>query len=123
MAWKIDREYPFTISVLLEGFLEIQTLTVSAGGWSWDLIIGGVDQKITPGIHPGDTVSIDMVVKNTGAITDNFKVRTTVGAALPEESGIMTLGIGLTDLWSPSTFVMPDTDVGILIETFHYEPD
>jgi len=123
MVWRIDRTYSFTISRLLEGFLDIQTLTISAGGWSWDLIIGSVDQGITPGIHPGDVVSINMVVRNAGAIVDTFMVRTTVGASPPEESGIMTLAIGATDTWSPSTFVMPDADVNTLIETFHYEPD
>lgn len=123
MAWLLDRTYSFTISRLLEGFLNIQTLTISAGGWSWDLIVGGVDQEITPGIHPGDVASISMTVRNTGAIADNFIARTTIGGAAPEESGVMTLATDASSTWAPSTFVMPDADVGVLIETFHEEPD
>lgn len=123
MAWIPDRTYSFTVARLIEGFLNINRLTLSAGGWAWDLIVGGVDQAITPAVHPGDIVGISTTFKNEGAIADNFLARISINGGAPEESPILSLAIGATDSWSPSTFIMPDRDVSIMLETFHEEPD
>ncbi len=123
MVWISDRTFSFTVARLLEGFLNIQTLTLNAGAWSWDLIVGGVDQAITPTVHVGESVSISMTVRNDGLDPDNFLIRSSINGGAPEESSVIPLTVGATSTWSPTSFVMPDRDISIAIETFHEEPD
>jgi len=126
MVWKIDRTYTFSVVRLLEGFLNIEKLTISAAGLSWDLVDGGVDQGITPAIHPGDAVSMSMIVKNAssqgGRAADNFIIITTIGTGTPEQSPIIPLALDVTANYAPSSFIMPDKDISVKIETFHEIP-
>lgn len=118
MAWIQDQTYSFTIARLLEGFLRIDSLTVNGV----NMIIGGVDQGVTPYIHPGSTVSVSMVVSNQGELTDNFLIRVYKdGASYSTSPTISNLAIGATASFSPPSFVMPNANVGIELRTFHEE--
>ncbi len=118
MAWIQDQTYSFTIARLVEGFLRIDSLTVNAV----NMIIGGVDQGVTPLIHPGDTVNVSMVISNQGDATDDFLIRAYKNATLYYTSPIFAnLIIGGTASFSPASFVMPDANVDIEIRTFHRE--
>ena len=118
MAWIQDQTYSFTIARLLEGFLRIDSLTVNAV----NMIIGGVDQGVTPLIHPGDTVNVSMVVSNQGDQTDTFLIRVYKDAALFSTSPtIANLALGATASFSPPSFVMPNANVDLEIRTFHEE--
>jgi len=120
MAWiGPDHTYTFTIARLLEGEMILDNLTVNG----INLIVGGVDQGITPAIHLGDTVTISMRGKNVGRTADNFVITCQVGVATPESSPTFTnIAInGITASWSPSSFIMPDANVSVTIRTFHEE--
>ena len=132
MVWHDDRVYPFTIARLLEGFLDIDLLTLSVPGFSWDLIVGGVDQGIVPTVHPGESVGLSMTVKNSiakGALSaDNFIIDiTAIGATtgtifLSETSPeIVNLALDATSDYSTSTFIMPDENINAEIRTKHWE--
>lgn len=122
MAWIQDRLYSFNIVRLVEGFLNINTLTISAAGYSWDLIVGGVDQAITPAIHPGEVVSLSMTVRNDGEEADDFRILTSGSAPIPSEtSGTIPLAVGASSTYGPATFTMPDADISYAIETQHFE--
>lgn len=126
MAWINDPEatYTFTIARLLEGFLTIERLTVSTPGGDFDMILGGVDQAIQAIAHPGESVGVSMTVKNNQAMgsqsEDNFKVIITIGGS-PQESPEMFLALNQEDTFSPGSFIMPDNDVPISVETYHEE--
>ena len=118
MAWIQDQVYSFTIARLLEGFLRIDSLIVNG----WNMIIGGVDQGITPLVHPGDSVNVSMVVSNQGELVDDFIIEFYKDAMLYETSPeILALAIGGTSPYSPASFVMPNANVSIEIRTFHEE--
>ncbi len=118
MAWVEDDSYPFTIARLLEGYLRIDSLIVNG----WNMIIGGIDQGLTPYIHPGETVTIDMVVSNQGEKVDNFLIRLYKNAVLYSTSPIISnLAIGATSPFSPASFVMPNANVALEIITWHEE--
>jgi len=118
MAYILDDSYSFTIARLLEGFLRIDSLVVNG----WAMIIAGVDQGVTPYIHPGDTVNVSMGVSNQGQLIDNFIIEFYKNAILYETSPeIVDLAIGGTSTYSPTSFVMPDANVSMEIRTFHYE--
>ena len=118
MAWIQDQTYSFTIARLLEGFLRIDSLTVNGV----NMIVGGVDQGVTPLIHPGTSVNIGMVVSNQGQLVDNFQIKVFKDAALFATSPTITaLAIGGTASFTPATFVMPNANVAIEIRTFHEE--
>ena len=118
MAYIPDQVYSFTIARLLEGFLRIDSLTVNGA----NMIIGGIDQGVTPLIHPGDTVNMNMVVSNQGDNTDDFIIEVYKDATLHETSPeIIGLAVGSTSSYSPTSFAMPDANVGIEIRTFHEE--
>jgi len=118
MAWIQDQTYSFTIARLLEGFLRIDSLTVNG----WNMIVGGVDQMVTPLVHPGDSVNISMVVSNQGELVDNFKIEIYKDVALYSTSPIISnLAIGGTSSFSPPSFVMPNANVALEIRTFHLE--
>ena len=118
MAWILDQTYSFTIARLLEGFLRIDSLVVNG----INMIVGGVDQGVTPYIHPGDTVAVDMVVSNQGELADDFIIEIWKNAVLYATSPeILSLAIGMTSPYSPASFVMPDANVSIEIRTFHEE--
>lgn len=123
MVWIADRVYTFTIARLLEGFLNIDKLTITAAGFGWDLIVGGVDQGITPAIHPGDIVGLSMSVKNTGLVADNFIIKTSGSApVITETSAVIPLALGASTTYEPSNFTMPNADISYKIETFHESP-
>lgn len=118
MVWIPDQVYSFTIARLLEGFLRIDSLTVNGV----NMIIGGVDQGVTPLIHPGDSVTMGMVVSNQGDNTDDFLIELYKDASLLETSPeIIGLAVGSTSSYSPSSFTMPGGNVSIEIKTFHSE--
>ncbi len=117
MAWLQDQTYSFTIARLLEGFLRIDSLTVNG----INMILGGVDQGITPTIHPGDTVSVEMVASNQGELADNFQIKAYKDGALFSTSPSIPLAIGATYSYTPMVFTMPSANVGLEIRTFHEE--
>ena len=120
MAWIEDTaaRYSFTIARLLEGFLRIDSLTVNGV----NMIIGGIDQGVTPLIHPGDSVNMGMAVSNQGNNVDNFLIRVYKDASLFSTSPtISNLAIGGTATFAPATFVMPNANVALEIRTFHEE--
>ncbi len=118
MAWIQDQVYSFTIARLLEGFLRIDSLTVNG----YNMIVGGVDQAVTPLIHPGDSVNIGMVVSNQGDLADNFIIELHKDGILYDTSpAIVALAIGGTSSFSPTSFVMPNANVALEIRTFHEE--
>ena len=118
MAWIPDQVYSFTIARLLEGFLRIDSLIVNGT----NMIIGGIDQGITPLIHPGDAVNVGMTVSNQGELSDNFIVELHKDGVLYETSPeILGLAIGGTSSYTPTSFIMPNANVGLEIRTFHEE--
>ena len=124
MAYILDQTYSFTIARLLEGFLRIDSLVVNG----WAMIVGGVDQGITPYIHPGDSVNVDIIVSNQGELVDNFIIEVHKDGILYATSpAILNLGVydpivgGPTSSYSPATFVMPNANVALEIRTFHEE--
>lgn len=118
MAYILDDSYSFTIARLLEGFLKINSLVVN----DQNMIVGGVDQGVTPLIHPGDTVMIDMSVSNQGELADDFIIEFYKDEILYETSPeIVNLAIGGTSSFSPTSFVMPNANVSMEIITFHKE--
>jgi len=118
MAWIQDYIYSFSVAVLYEGLLKINSLTING----INMIVGGVDQAVTPLVHPGAIVSISMVVKNEGQFADDFKIEVYKGGTLYSTSPtIPALAINSTASYSPATFVMPSTNVPLEIRTFHFE--
>ncbi len=120
MVWIEDSaaRYSFTIARLLEGFLRIDSLTVNGT----NMIVGGVDQGVTPLIHPGASVNIGMTVSNQGELADNFLIEIYKDAAVFSTSPIISnLAIGGTSSFAPPPFVMPNANVNLEIRTFHEE--
>ena len=120
MAWIPDQVYSFTIARLLEGFLRIDSLIVNGT----NMIIGGIDQGVTPLIHPGDAVNVGMTVSNQGQLTDNFMIEIYKDGVLYEISPeILALSIGGTATYNLTSFVMPNANVSLEIRTFHEEDE
>ncbi len=117
MAWIQDQTYSFTIARLLEGFLRIDSLTVNG----INMIIGGIDQGVTPLIHPGESVSVNMIVSNQGELADNFQIKSFKDGALFSTSTAIPLVIGATYSYVPMVFTMPNANVDIGIITYHEE--
>jgi len=85
---------------MAEGFLEI--LDVTAPEFA----------------HIGDTVDFIVHTQNTG-VADDFRVELIDDII---DSAEFYLGAGLTrDI--PFSFTMPDNDISITINTYHYEPE
>ena len=85
---------------MVEGLLEILGVTAPEGA------------------HEGDEVNFTVHTQNISSV-DNFKVELTGGII---DSAEFSLGAGLTkDI--PFLFIMPDYNVSITINTYHYEPE
>jgi len=126
MVWVKDpaNTVTFTIAQLIEGNLHIDRLTVLDGTYAYDLILNGLVTGTNAAVHPTDTVTIQIVGKNTGNIADNFQMDCKVGTAAVETSPLYA-GLAVnatTPVWTPSTFVMPSSNVSVTINTYHEAP-
>lgn len=127
MVYTPDKTYPFTISQLLEGFLEVQALTItnSTMGYGWNVVIGGVQQSVNITAHSGDVMTMTCTVKNTGDVTDNFLInRTGISTADTTANTFNVNGLvkftGSNVASIPFTsFTMPAANVSMIVSTFH----
>ena len=124
MAWiGPDDSYSFTILRLLEGLLNLDSVILTAGTTSWNLIVGGVEQAVTAAVHPGDSVKLSMTGKNLGRTADNFVFTCQIGTATPQQSPIYSnIAVNaVTPTFTTSSFVMPDANVPVIIQSFNEE--
>jgi len=127
MVYTIDKTYSFTISQLLEGFLEIQALTItnSTMGYGWNVVIGGVQQSVNITAHPGDVMTMTCTVKNTGKAVDNFQInRTGISTADTTANTFTVTGLGIftganTASVPFTNFTMPAANVSMSVNTYH----